>query len=88
MAVSYRSATFQEAYQKLNDEFQKGQIQSYEDLDRRIKEEGYDFSTEEFQEAERKRTAAEEAGETDFRAETTAVGRIAGRMAGEIGLGS
>ena len=87
MAVSYRSATFQEAYQKLNDEFQKGQIQSYEDLDRRIKEEGYDFSTEEFQEAERKRTAAEEAGETDFRAETTAVGRIAGRMAGEIGRG-
>ena len=57
MAVSYRSATFQEAYQKLNDEFQKGQIQSYEDLDKRIKEEGYDFSIEEFQEAERKITA-------------------------------
>jgi hypothetical protein len=88
MPLSFRTATFQEAYQKLDEELQQGQIQNRQDIDKRLKELGYDFSLEEFQEAARRQEQAEAAGETDFRPETTAVGRIAGRMAGEIGRGA
>tara|TARA_R100000278_G_scaffold120889_1_gene103803 strand:+ start:8020 stop:11739 length:3720 start_codon:yes stop_codon:yes gene_type:complete len=87
MAVSYRSASFQEAYKKLQEENEQGLIKSGDDVSRRLNELGYDFSKEEFQDAIRKQKTevGKDADPEDLRAETTAIGRTVGRTLGEVG---
>lgn len=87
MAVSYRSASFQEAYNKLQEENEQGLIKSGDDISRRLNELGYDFSKEEFQDAIRKQKTeiGKDADPEDLRAETTAIGRTVGRTLGEVG---
>ena len=68
MTVSFRSKGFQDLYAEVDKQYQAGNIKSYEDIDKFIKESDSDILTEEFMDANRKFDAAAKAGETDFRA--------------------
>lgn len=100
MTVSFRSKGFQDLYTEVDKEYQAGNIKSYEDIDKLVKESDSDILTEEFMDANRKFDAAAKAGETDFRAAqlsdedlygpdklAESLVRTAGRGAGEIGRG-
>lgn len=68
MTISFRSQGFQDLYKQLDEKFQEGEIESYEDIDKFIKEADTDISTADFLDANDKFDTAMKAGETDFRA--------------------
>jgi hypothetical protein len=101
MTISFRSQGFQDLYKGLDEKYQAGEIESYEDIDKFIKEADTDISTADFLDANDKFDIAMKAGETDFRAVqlsdedislmpdklVESVIRTGGRLLGEAGRG-
>ena len=101
MTISFRSQGFQDLYKQLDEKYQAGKIESYEDIDKFIKEADTDISTADFLDANNKFDTAMKAGETDFRAVQLSdedisfmpdkliesVVRTGGRTLGEAGRG-
>ena len=51
MTISFRSQGFQDLYKQLDEKYQAGEIESYEDIDKFIKEADTDISTADFLDA-------------------------------------
>ena len=87
MTISYRSQTFQETLEELEDKISKNEITSKSQAARYLEDRGID--ADDFRLANEEFIDAQRSGEEDFRAMGTGVGgfatRVVGRAAGEIG---